>query len=74
MNLSDRDLEMLSAYLDGEISGKDRERLEARLLVDEDLRNTLEELQRTRQVMRSLPSMRAPRNYFVTAEMPFIGN
>ncbi|MES0360954.1 MAG: hypothetical protein ABUK20_08570 [Anaerolineales bacterium] len=69
MNLSDRDLERLSAYLDGEISRKDRERLEARLLVDEDLSTTLKQLQRTRQVMRSLPSMRAPRNYFVTAEM-----
>ena len=69
MNLSDRDLEMLSAYLDGEISRKDRERLEVRLLEDEDLHNTLEELRRTRQVMRGLPSMRAPRNYFVTAEM-----
>ena len=69
MNLSDRDLEMLSAYLDGEISRKDRERLEARLLEDKDLSNTLKQLRRTRQVMRSLPSMRAPRNYFVTAEM-----
>jgi hypothetical protein len=69
MNFTDRDLEMLSAYLDGEISRKDRERLEARLLEDEDLSTTLKQLQRTRQVMRSLPSMRAPRNYFVTAEM-----
>ena len=42
MNLTDRDLEMLSAYLDREISRKDRERLEARLLVDEDLSKTLE--------------------------------
>ena len=69
MNLSDRDLEKLSAYLDGEISRKDRERLEARLLEDEDFRNAHEELQHTRQVMRSLSSMRAPRNYFVNAEM-----
>ena len=69
MNLLDRDLEMLSAYLDGEISRKDRERLEVRLLKDEDLSNTLEELRRTKQVIRSLPSMRTPRNYFVTAEM-----
>ncbi len=69
MNLSDRDLEKLSAYLDGEISRKDRERLEARLLEDEDFRNAHEELQHTRQVMRSLLSMRAPRNYFVNAEM-----
>lgn len=69
MNLTDRDLEMISAYLDGEISRKERERLEARLLVDEDLSNTLKQLQHTKQVMNSLPFMRAPRNYFVTAEM-----
>jgi anti-sigma factor RsiW len=69
MNLSDRDLETLSAYLDGEISRKDRERLEARLLEDEELNNTLEQLQRTRTVMRGLPSMRAPRNYYLTPEM-----
>jgi hypothetical protein len=69
MNLSDRDLEILSAYLDREISRNDRERLEARLLVDAELSNTLEGLQRTKQVMRSLPSMRAPRNYYLTPEM-----
>ena len=69
MNLSDRDLEMLSAYLDGEISRKDRERLEARILEDKDLSNTLKQLRRTRQVMRGLPSMRAPRNYYITPEM-----
>ena len=69
MNLSDRDLETLSAYLDGEISRKDRERLEARLQADEDLRDSLEQLRRTREVMRSSPSMRAPRNYYLTPEM-----
>jgi hypothetical protein len=69
MNLSDRDLEILSAYLDGEISRKDRERLEARLLEEEVLQNTLDELQRTRQVIRSLPAIRAPRNYYLTPEM-----
>ena len=69
MNLSDRDLETLSAYLDGEISRKDRERLEARLQSDEALRNYLEGLQRTRAVIRSLPAMRAPRNYYLSPEM-----
>lgn len=69
MSLSDRDLETLSAYLDGEISRKDRERLEVRLRADEDLRDSLEQLRRTREVMRSSPSIRAPRNYYLTPEM-----
>lgn len=69
MSLSDRDLETLSAYLDGEISRKDRERLEARFHADEDLRDSLEQLRRTREVTRSSPSIRAPRNYYLTPEM-----
>lgn len=69
MNFTDRDLEILSAYIDGEISTKDREKLKTRLSEDAGLRKTLEELQSTRQVIRSLPSLRAPRNYFVSAEM-----
>jgi anti-sigma factor RsiW len=69
MNLSDRDLETLSAFLDGEISGRDQERLEARLQSDEALRVYLEGLRRTRAAVRSLPILRAPRNYYLTPEM-----
>lgn len=69
MNLSDRDLETLSAFLDGEISGRDQERLEARLQSDEALRKYLEDLRRTRFAVRSLPVLRAPRNYYLTPEM-----
>ena len=69
MNLSDRDLETLSAFLDGEISGRDQERLEARLQSDEALREYLEGLRRTRAAVRSLPVLRAPRNYYLTPEM-----
>ena len=69
MNLSDRDLETLSAFLDGEISGRDQERLEARLQSDEALRKYLEDLRRTRTAVRSLPVLRAPRNYYLTPEM-----
>ena len=69
MKLSDRELETLSAYLDGEISNRDRERLEARLQSDGSLREYLEGLQRTRAAVRSLPALRAPRNYYLTPEM-----
>ena len=69
MRASDRDLEALSAYLDAELSGKEQERLEATIQADEELRNTLEQLQQTRTMMRSLPSLRAPRNYYLTPAM-----
>jgi hypothetical protein len=69
MKISDRDLEVLSAYLDGELSGEAVDRLEARIQADRDLLDTFEQLQRTRTMLRSLPKMRAPRNYFITTEM-----
>lgn len=69
MKLSDRDLETLSAYLDGEISSRDRERLEARLRSDPALQEYLEGLRRTRAAVRGLPALRAPRNYYLTPQM-----
>lgn len=69
MSISDRDLEALSAYLDGVLSGKERERLETRIQRDQELQDKLEQLQRTMTTMRSLPVLRAPRNYYLTPEM-----
>jgi hypothetical protein len=69
MSISERDFEALSAYLDGELSGKALARLEARLHSNQELQETYEQLQRTRSVIRSLPKIRAPRNYMLTPEM-----
>ncbi len=69
MSISNRDLEALSAYLDGELSGEALVRLEARIQSNQELLEMFEQLQRTKTVMRSLPKMRAPRNYFITPEM-----
>jgi hypothetical protein len=69
MSISDRDFEALSAYLDGELAGKALARMEARLQTNQDLQEAYEKLQRTRTVMRSLPKLRAPRNYQLTPEM-----
>jgi hypothetical protein len=63
MRVTDRDLEILSNYLDGQLDNRDRARLETRLQKDPDLREAHEQLNRTRLVLRSLPKMRAPRNY-----------
>lgn len=63
MRVSDRDLELLSIYLDGQMNQAEQARLEARLQKDPDLQTAYEQLHRTRLVLRSLPRMRAPRNY-----------
>jgi anti-sigma factor RsiW len=67
--LSSRDWEYLSAYLDRQLKPKEIASLEARLSVDPVLSAALGELQRTRDALRSLPRMRAPRNFTLTPQM-----
>lgn len=64
--LSSRDLEKLSAYLDGELSVDETERLRARLNTEPDLRGGLERLQATVAVVRDLPQVRRPRSFVLT--------
>jgi anti-sigma factor RsiW len=67
--LSSRDWEYLSAYLDRQLKPKEIASLEARLSADPGLSAALGELQRTRDALRSLPKMRAPRNFTLTPQM-----
>ncbi len=67
--LPSRDLNILSAYLDDEISPQERARLEERLQQNPDLRGELEALRRTRLILRAAPKVRAPRNFTLTPEM-----
>jgi len=67
--LSTRDWEYLSAYLDRQLKTKDIASLEARLSVDPGYSAALGELQRTRDALRSLPRMPAPRNFTLTPQM-----
>jgi anti-sigma factor RsiW len=67
--LSTRDWEYLSAYLDRQLKPKEIASLEARLSVDPVFSAALGELQRTRDALRSLPRMRAPRNFTLTPQM-----
>ncbi len=66
--ITSRDWETLSAYLDGQLTGKEKARLEARLEDDPRLQRALDALQRTRSLVRSLPRMKAPRNFTLTPE------
>jgi hypothetical protein len=69
IRISDRELEAISAYLDGQLSPREHARLESRLKTDSQLRLALEQMRRTRALLRSLPKVRAPRNYVLTPQM-----
>jgi hypothetical protein len=64
-----KDLQQLSAYLDGKLPEKERIQVEARLQSQPGLRDELEGLRRTRLLLRQAPKRRAPRNFFITPEM-----
>src|SRR5215211_7705725 len=64
-----RDIELLSAYLDGQLKPSDAARLEARLSSDADLRAVLDDLRAARGLLRQLPMRKAPRNFTLTPKM-----
>jgi hypothetical protein len=55
--------ERISAYLDGALPDRDRERLERRMAGDPVLRAQVRQMRAIRQAMRRLPRQRAPRNF-----------
>lgn len=68
-SISQRDLETLSAYLDGELKPAQIRNIEARLSSEQALRAALEDLRNTRSALRLAPRLRAPRNFTLTPEM-----
>lgn len=60
---SERDLELLSAYLDGELSDHERRAIEQRLASDSDLRRALDDLRATVRLVGALPRLKAPRSF-----------
>jgi len=64
-----RDIELLSAYLDGELKSSDSTQLEARLKNDPELVSVLNDLRAARTLLRKLPSRKAPRNFTLTRKM-----
>jgi hypothetical protein len=64
-----RDWETLSAYLDDQLGAPESHELESRLRNNPELSQGLEELRRTRMILRSLPKLRAPRNFTLTPSM-----
>jgi hypothetical protein len=64
-----RDVELLSAYLDGHLSPSDSLRLESRLASDPDLQAVMDDLRTARGLLRQLPQRRVPRNFTLTPKM-----
>ena len=64
-----RDVEKLSAYLDGQLKPSEIARLESRLQSDPELASVLKDLRQSRNILRQLPQRRAPRNFILTPKM-----
>ncbi len=67
--LTPREWQILSAYLDGQLGQRERRVLETRLKSEGILRQGLEELRRTRLLLRSAPRRKAPRNFTISQAM-----
>ncbi|MEX2160558.1 MAG: hypothetical protein WD751_01475 [Anaerolineales bacterium] len=64
-----RDLEQLSAYMDGQLDLRRRTELEARMKTDPILAAALGELRTTQAILRRAPQRRAPRNFTLSPAM-----
>jgi anti-sigma factor RsiW len=64
-----RDIELLSSYLDGQLSPSESARLESRLSSDPEFESAFSDLRAARGILRKLPSRKAPRNFTLTRQM-----
>jgi anti-sigma factor RsiW len=64
-----REIEHLSAYLDGQLDTSELARIESRLNSDPELASILSDLRATRGILRKLPTRKAPRNFTLTRQM-----
>src|SRR6188474_327842 len=67
--MNQRDVELLSAYLDGQLKPSDSARLESRLKSEPELVSVMDDLRAARNLLRRLPQRRAPRNFTLTPKM-----
>jgi anti-sigma factor RsiW len=67
--MKQRDIELLSSYLDGQLSSSDASRLESRLRTDPEMRSVLQDLRGARSLLRQLPMRKAPRSFTLTPKM-----
>jgi len=67
--LSPKDWQLLSEYVDGQLSARQKEKLEQRLQVNVGLRQGMEEMRQTRAILRSIPRRKVPHNFTLTRAM-----
>jgi len=67
--LSSKDWELISSYLDDELTPHEKTRVEERLKSRPEYREALEGLQRTKAILHRAPVRRVPRNFTLTAAM-----
>lgn len=65
--LSSKDWELLSSYMDGELNLRDKARVEARLSTQPEFREALDGLRRTKAILRKAPIRKVPRNFTLKA-------
>jgi anti-sigma factor RsiW len=68
MNTS-QDIELLSAYLDGQLNPSESARLESRLASDLEFASAFHDMRIARGVLRKLPARKAPRSFRLTRKM-----
>jgi hypothetical protein len=69
LNLNRHEWLLLSAYLDGELSDREKRQVEEWLQQDPARRTALEGLRHTRQVLRYAPQRSVPHNFTLTPDM-----
>jgi len=68
MKISNRDWVQLSAYLDGELSVREVNKLESRLDAEPGLQAALEGLRDTKQILSRTPRIKVPHNFTLTPQ------
>lgn len=64
-----REIEQLSAYLDGQLNKSELARMETRLNSDPEFASVLSDLRAARGILQQLPKRKAPRNFTLTRKM-----
>ncbi|MGH2583093.1 MAG: anti-sigma factor family protein [Anaerolineales bacterium] len=68
-DLSTRELEQISAYLDDRLSPREKSSVESRLDSEPKFAEAGQQLERTRALLRRIPQRRFPRNFTLTPQM-----
>ncbi len=69
MDISGQDWQLISEYIDGELSEQKRVRLERRLESERELRGALRKIEDTRRILRATPHLSAPKDFVLTPDM-----